>query len=184
MGVSATVLGKSFGLNGQEMNAVLAELEYLRGKPGQYVPTEKGLPCIQEFDHHRGPGGNSCYNRDWTTRTFDPAIIKELKVTPELKEKVRADLKASRIARQQAQKAAQAEADAMFLAKLAAEKQAKDAAEAAAKRAAKNAILLKKGAKVVLIVTCVTAISYGIYRLVPVVKRKLKRQKEKKQARE
>jgi len=181
MGLSATELGKGYGLNGQEMNAALVELEYLTGQPGAYVPTAKGLPFITEVDHHRGNGGYSRYNRYWTTRTFDPAIKKELKITPELKEKVRADLKAARVARQQAQAAAQAEADALFQAKLAAEKQAKDAAAAAAKRAAENAAKVKKTGKIVLIVVCVAGISYAIYKLVPIIKKKLEQRRNEKQ---
>ena len=183
MGVSATVLGKDYGLNGQEMNAVLSELEYLSGKPGEYVPTAKGVPFITETDHHRGTGGYARYNRYWTTRTFDPSIKKELKITPELKEKVRADLKAARVARQQAQSTAQAEADVLLRAKIAAEKRAIDSANEAAKRAAQNAVIIKKVDKVVLIVACVAGVCYVLYKLLPVAKRKLKQQRNRKRAR-
>ena len=182
MGMSATDLGRTFGLTGQEMNAVLVELGFLAGAPGEYYPTPKGQPFITEVDHHRGTGGYSCYNRYWTTRTFDPAIKRELSITPELKEKVRSGIKAARAARLQEQAAAQAEADALFRAKLAREKLEKEAAAAAAERAAKNAAKLRKVGKIGLIVICVAGVAYGIYKLTPVVKRKIKERKEKKSA--
>jgi len=184
MGMSATVLGRSYGLTSQEMNAVLVELGYLAGSPGEYYPTTKGQPFITEVDHHRGTGGYSCYNRYWTTRTFDPAIKKELQITPELKEKVRTGIKAARAARLQEQATAQAEADAIFRAKLAREKLEKEAAAAAAERAAKSAAILKKVGKYALITICVAGICYGVYKLAPVVKRKIEQRRKKKQNKE
>lgn len=180
MGVSATKLGEKYGLNGQEMNAVLKKLGYLAGNPGEYFPTEKGMPFMEEFSHHRGPGGYSRYNANWTTLKINPAIRKELNVTPELKETIRAELKAARMARQQVHKIAQAEAEAAFKAKIAAEQQAKKAAAAAAEKAAKNAEILKKAGKFGLIALCLVGVGYGVYKLVPVVKRKIQQRKEKK----
>jgi len=53
------------------MNVILKELGYVEGDPGAYGVTEKGAKYAFEKDHHRGPGGYSWYNRDWTTRTWD-----------------------------------------------------------------------------------------------------------------
>ena len=171
MGLSATRLGEKYGLTG-----------YLDGEPGAYFPTEKGMPFMTEEFHHRGPGGYARYNANWETRTIDPAIRKELKITPELKDAVRAEVKAARTAKIQARKLAEAEADAAFRAKLAAEQAAKKAAAEAAEKAAKNAAKLRKAGKIGLIVICVAGVAYGIYKLTPVVKRKIKERKEKKAA--
>lgn len=182
MGLSATRLGEKYGLTGQEMNVALKKLGYLDGDPGAYFPTEKGLPFMSEEYHHRGPGGYARYNANWETRTIDPAIRKELKITPELKDAVRAEVKAARAAKIQARKLAEAEADAAFRAKLAAEQAAKKAAAEAAEKAARNAAKLRKAGKIGLIVICVAGVAYGLYKLTPVVKRKIKEREEKKAA--
>lgn len=182
MGISATRLGEKYGLTGQEMNVALKKLGYLDGAPGEYFPTEKGMPFMTEEYHHRGPGGYARYNANWETRTIDPAIRKELKITPELKETVRAEVKAARAAKAATRKAAQAEADAAFRAKIAAEQQAKKAAAVAAEKAAKNAATLRKAGKIGLIIICVAGVAYGLYKLTPIVKRKIKERKEKKAA--
>lgn len=86
MFLSATRIGKLFGLNGQEMNMALKILDYLDGEPGDYVFTEKGLLFGRESDFHRGPGGSSWYNRDWTQLSYDESIVEQLReeMTPEV----------------------------------------------------------------------------------------------------
>ncbi|MFR8183825.1 MAG: hypothetical protein ACLU9P_13530 [[Ruminococcus] torques] len=44
MQLSATELGKEYGLSGEEMNRVLVKLGYLMGEPGDYDVTIKGSP--------------------------------------------------------------------------------------------------------------------------------------------
>lgn len=86
MFLSATQIGKLFGLNGQEMNMALKNLDYLDGEPGDYILTEKGLIFGRESDFHRGTGGSSWYNRYWTQRSYDESIIEQLReeMTPEV----------------------------------------------------------------------------------------------------
>ncbi len=60
------------------MNALLRERGYLDGTPGSYSLTDKGKKYGKEEDHHRGVGGYSWYNRDWTTRTWDEEILTAL----------------------------------------------------------------------------------------------------------
>ena len=93
---SATALGCEYGVSGQEMNRILAKQGFLEGSPGSYSVTEKGLPYAVETDHHRGTGGYECYNRYWTTRTFDDSIKDVLNVTDELKHEVRREVAADR----------------------------------------------------------------------------------------
>lgn len=78
MGLSATQLGKEYYMNGQEMNQLLFDQDFLKGGPGAYQATEKGLPFVSETDYHRGTGGSPMYNADWTVRTWDPSIMNEL----------------------------------------------------------------------------------------------------------
>lgn len=75
---SARVLGYDLRMSAQDMNALLKEHGYLAGEPGAYGLTEKGMQFGHEEDHHRGPGGHSWYNRDWTTRTWDEEVLDAL----------------------------------------------------------------------------------------------------------
>ncbi|MEU7673513.1 hypothetical protein AB0C42_01695 [Micromonospora taraxaci] len=99
MSKSATALGQLFGVTSQVMNVILKELGYLEGAPGAYGVTEKGAKYAFEKDYHRGPGGYSWYNRDWTTRTWDAAIVDELHVTDDLKRKAQEAVSAARAAK-------------------------------------------------------------------------------------
>lgn len=132
MQVSARILGQDYGLTAEEMNRVLVKLGFLKGSPGDYSLTEKAMQYAVEKDFHRGTGGYSCYNRYWTTRTFDDSIKEVLDVSAELISEVRDEIATARAARYAAQAAARAQADAEFLAKQAAEKAAREAAEIAA----------------------------------------------------
>ena len=101
MFLSATQIGKLFGLNGQEMNMAFKNLDYLDGEPGDYVFTEKGLLFGRESDFHRGTGGSSWYNRYWTQRSYDESIIEQLReeMTPEVIQTAVAQVKEHRAAR-------------------------------------------------------------------------------------
>ncbi|MDR6574771.1 hypothetical protein J2X60_003437 [Curtobacterium sp. 320] len=87
--MSATVLGREFGLSAQEMNFILKEEGFLYGEPSAYGVTEKGAEFASEEDHHRGTGGYSHYNRYWTTRKWDERIADELVIDDERKRELR-----------------------------------------------------------------------------------------------
>ena len=95
MSKSATALGHIYGVTGQVMNVILKELGYLEGDPGAYGVTEKGVKYAFEKDHHRGPGGYSWYNRDWTTRSWADDIVDHLHVTDDLKHKAQETVSAT-----------------------------------------------------------------------------------------
>lgn len=185
MQVSATVLGRKYGLTGQEMNRLLVKLGYLTGEPGYYDVTEKAAEYAVEKSFHRGCGGYSRYNRYWTTRTFDDSITQVLVITPELINEVRNEAAAARLANIAARKAAQAEAEAKFLADQAVKQAAEIAAKEAAEREALAHKLLVKRWKtagaVVLVVSGVCVIGYGIYKLVPIVKQRFEKCTEEKE---
>jgi hypothetical protein len=86
---SARILGQDYGLTAVEMNFLLKEEGFLEGEPGAYSLTDKGREYADEQDHHRGPGGYSWYNRDWQTRTWNPAITDELDVSDGRKRQIR-----------------------------------------------------------------------------------------------
>lgn len=98
MQVSASILGRDYGLTGEQMNRVLVKLGFLTGEPGAYTITEKAKDYVIENYHHRGTGGYSQYNAYWTTRTFDDSIKEVLNVTDELIAEVREELAAHRAA--------------------------------------------------------------------------------------
>ena len=102
---SARILGDELGLTSQEMNVLLANEGYLSGTPGSYVVTDKGGPYAREQDFHSGPGGYPCYNRDWSTRTWDDAILEDMRVTDDKKRDARdtaASLRSARRAQREA----------------------------------------------------------------------------------
>jgi hypothetical protein len=77
---SARVLGWDLGMSARDVNSLLMEHGYMEGQPGAYDLTEKGVQFGHEVDHHRGPGGYARYNADWTTRTWDEAVLDSLAV--------------------------------------------------------------------------------------------------------
>ncbi len=170
MQVSAKVLGQDYGLSAQEMNRVLEKLGILQGTPCNYSPTQEGLKYVVQKHHHRGTGGYSCYNRYWTTRTFDESIKDVLDVSAELISEVRGEMAAESAARNAARAIARAQVEAEFLAKQAAEKAAKEAAERATLEAAELAAKWKKAGKIGLVAVGVIALGYGVYKLTPKVK--------------
>lgn len=107
MGVSARVLGEKFRLTAQEMNRVLVRFGILQGTPGNYELTELGKKYAIVKDHHRGCGGYSYYNRDWSTITYDESIKKILNVTDEVRKKAIEEVRQHR-AKQYAERAIQA----------------------------------------------------------------------------
>ena len=92
MYISATDLGRKYGINAMEMNKILEKEGFLEGEPGDYYPTEKGKDFVQEEYHHRGNGGYSTYNRYWTTRKFDDSIEAFLDIDDELIKQVKQEL--------------------------------------------------------------------------------------------
>lgn len=140
MFLSATQIGKLFGLNGQEMNMALKILGYLDGEPGNYALTEKALQYGRESDFHRGTGGSSWYNRYWTQRSYDESIVEQLReeMTPEVIRAAVAQVKEHRAA----QIAARAAEQAAYEAELLRKQQEEAAATAEALRRQQN---FKKG---------------------------------------
>lgn len=170
MQVSARILGYDYGLTAEEMNRVLWKQGFLQGTPGDYSLTEKALPYAVEKDFHRGNGGYACYNRYWTTRTFDYSIKEELDVSDELINEVRDEIASARAARYAAQATARAQAEADFLAKQASEKTEKEANEKAALETEEIIAKWKKAGKIGLGIGSVIIIGYGIYKATPKIK--------------
>ena len=111
---SDRILGEDLDLNSQEMNQLLKDQGFLEGDPGAYVVTEKGAPFAKETDFHRGPGGYSWYNRDWTQRTWDESIKDALDTSPESCQAARDAVAEARRLKWDAIKAERAEADVTF----------------------------------------------------------------------
>ena len=73
MNLSATRIGNTFHLNGQEMNAVLCKLGILEGKPGNYALTEMGKRFGRYNYFDNGYGGYAA--RAWGTISYDESIV-------------------------------------------------------------------------------------------------------------
>lgn len=93
---SARILGYDFGLNAQEMNALLKQEGFLDGGPGAYSVTERGEPYADEQFNYRGTGGSIQYNPTWTTTTWDDSIMSELDVTDDTKQQIRQQVAGAR----------------------------------------------------------------------------------------
>lgn len=170
MQVSARILGQDYGLSAEEMNRVLVKQGFLQGNPGDYSVTEKAQQYAVEKDFHRGTGGYACYNRYWTTRTFDTSIKEVLDVSSDLIDEVRSEIAADRAARYAAQAAARVQANTDFLAKQAAEKAVQEAADFTALEAEELLAKWKKVGKIGLVASGVILVGYGIYKAAPKVK--------------
>lgn len=171
MQLSATRLGQLYGLTAEEMNKVLVKNGILTGEPGNYDVTSKGLPYTTTKNWHRGTGGYSCYNRYWNTRTFDESIKEVLEVTKELVAEVRAEIEENKLLKAAARKAAREKADAEFLRREAAKEAAKIAAEKEALEALKRKENWLKAGKIGLVVSGVVITGYGVYKVIPHIKK-------------
>ena len=78
---SARQLGREYNLSDREMNVVLMNKGYQTGEPGNYEPTAKGLPYVEQHENHHGTGGYSHMNVYYTTMRWDESITDELEIT-------------------------------------------------------------------------------------------------------
>ena len=168
--LSATDLGKAYGLTSEEMNRVLVKRGILTGDPGDYDLTPLGRKYAHTESHHRGTGGYSMYNRAWTTRKFDESIKEVLDVTSELKDEVRTEIANARAAKSAAMKAAREKANADFIAKQAAKKTTELAEKEKERKELESIIRLKKIGRIGLILVGTALVAYGTYRLVKYIK--------------
>jgi len=180
MQVSATILGKSYGLTGQEMNRVLQKLGYLSKVSDGYDITDKAIDYVVEKCHHRGPGGYSRYNVDWVTRTFDDSIKEVITITPELINEVKTELTSERTARYAALVAARAQANADFLAKQATENIIENTDPTFIKLNEETLCTLKKSGIIGIAAIGTILLAYGVYKVTPKIKAKLAKNKEQK----
>ena len=183
MQISATRLGQKFRLSGEEMNLVLAKLGYLVGTPGDYNLTEKAREYAVEKHFHRGTGGYSCYNRYWTTRTYDDSITDVLDISPNLIKEVRDELSKVRAARYAELVAARVKVKTEYLEKQAAQKFAGELAEKAAIETEERVTKWKKAGTIGLVVVGCIVIGYGIYKTTPRIKKWWKERKQPPQER-
>ena len=167
MQVSARVLGKDYGLTAEEMNRVLAKQGFLKGIPGDYSLTPKAWQYAVEKDFHRGNGGYACFNRYWTTRTFDDSIKDVLDVSTELVSEVRSEIAAERAVRYAARAAEKAQEDAKFLANQVAGETKNCVAAEYEELIAK----WKKAGKIGLAIGGVVVVGYIIYKVTPRVRK-------------
>lgn len=179
--LSASDLGKLYGLTGEEMNRALVKLGFIKGTPGDYDATDKGLPYIVTKAFHRGPGGYSQYNRDWITRSYDESIIDVMDVSDELIAAVKKEVADARAKRYADLVAARAKADAEFLINETRKKALKLEEEREAEAAVTRMANLKKVGKVTLVIVVSAGIVYGVYKATPYVKEWWNNRREKSQ---
>lgn len=102
MGKSARVLGSQYNLTAEEMNELFKLNGFLEGEPRDYRVTDAGEPYATERDEHRGSGGYTRYNRDWTVRTWDDSVLDALDTSPEMIQEARENVSERRRARRMA----------------------------------------------------------------------------------
>ncbi len=107
MSLSATRLGREFGLTPQEMNYLLKEEGFLGGSPGNYYLTEKGRKYASERYDSNGYGGYAA--RGWSWFEWDESIIEKLNITSVRKREIQEKTSEQRRLRRE-EKEAQSEA--------------------------------------------------------------------------
>ncbi len=156
MNLSATRIGNIFGLNGQEMNAVLCRLGILEGEPGNYALTELGKQFGRYNYYDNGYGGYAA--RAWDTTSYDESIIDWLKekIRPEIVKEALARLEEHRSAVKAAQIAAQKAFEEEKLRKAA-------QMQAAIEEAARHSKNIKTVVVIGLVIVTAAAIGTGVY---------------------
>lgn len=177
MNLSATLIGKRFSLNGQEMNAVLKVLNILDGEPGNYALTELGEQFGRYNYFDNGYGGYAA--RAWDTTSYDESIVDWIneRISPEIVKEALERLKEHRAAVKAAQIAAQ---------KAFEEEKIRKAAEmqAAIENAARRNKNIKTAIVVGLVVVAAVAIGAGVYSSIKKHKARKREQAEKERAME
>lgn len=123
-GLSATEIGRDFGLGPRPANRLL-ELAGVHDKvDGGWKLTELGERFVNVVNEHNGYGGYA--SRSWDKTYFAPEMLNELNITPEMVEQAKAiytaDLAAAALERAQGQEEAE-EVFRQFQEKLALENQ-------------------------------------------------------------
>ncbi|MDO9353328.1 MAG: hypothetical protein Q7T55_06515 [Solirubrobacteraceae bacterium] len=154
---SVSALGSRVGLSAQEFNVALKRAGLLAGEPNAWQLTEAGAPFAAVRDHTNGYGG-SAYQA-WDTTAWLETVIEKLDLSEEGVGQIRQVLADRRLAQKVARDAGAAAADEAFRQF----QSAKRAAEAAGSAPRAPVVAVGLGAAVT---------AYGIYKAVPVVRRR------------
>jgi hypothetical protein len=171
--MSATRLGLERGLSAEVINFALKLAGLQDGEPGAWWATEEGAPYVAEQFRQRGTGGYAHFNPSWEWLTWDPAVIDELDLSGAGIARIRQVIADRKLAQKAAREAATAAADAAFLATQAA-KHAADAAPDVGS-ATRARVIVGLG---------VAVTAYGIYKAVPLVRRRRQQRADAQQARD
>ena len=166
MKLSATQLGRRYGLSGEETNQLLFNKGILSGTPGDYDLTELGKNYATSRSHHRGPGGYSQYNKYWITRLFNESILEDLDINEEAIKLAKEQVSIRRMERLTLQAAERARANKEFLAKEAAKQAAEFAEQKKLLDRAQLMANLKNIEKIGVVIAGVSLASYGVYKAV------------------
>ena len=78
---SARQLAKEYNVSDRVFNVILMQKGYQTGEPGNYEPTEKGLPYVEEHENTHGNGGYAHMNKSEIIRRWDDSIKNDLEIT-------------------------------------------------------------------------------------------------------
>lgn len=154
---SVSALGSRVGLSAQEFNVALKRAGLLDGEPNAWRLTEAGAPFAAVRDHTNGYGGFA--HRSWDTTTWLETVIEKLDLSEAGVAQIRQVLADRRLAQKIARDAGTAAAEEAFRQVQA----AKRAADAAGSATRAPVVALGLGA---------AATAYGLYKAVPVVRRR------------
>lgn len=74
---SVRQLARELNVSDRVLNVILRNKGYLSGEPGNYEPTSKGLPFVEEHENSHGNGGYSHMNKSEIIRRWDDSIMDE-----------------------------------------------------------------------------------------------------------
>ena len=74
---SARQLARDLNVSDRVLNVILRNKGYQSGEPGNYEPTSKGLPFVEEHENSHGNGGYSNMNKSEIIRRWDDSIMDE-----------------------------------------------------------------------------------------------------------
>lgn len=167
MNLSATQLGRRYGLSGEETNQLLFNKGILSGTPGDYDLTELGKKYATSRSHHRGPGGYSQYNKYWVTRLYNESILEDLDINEEAIKLAKEQVSIRRMERLTTLQATErARANKEFLAKEAAKQVAEFTEQKKLQDTVQLMEKLKKVGKIGVVIAGVSLASYGVYKAV------------------
>lgn len=173
--LTATELGKKYGISGEMMNLILVKEGYLKGKPQNYEPTIKGAQFAHAKEYKYGPPGYANI-----TYKYDSSILDDLNITKELLFDTKKELEVAKKLKNTELANARKIANQKFLTAQNEKEMAKIQAEMDEKHLLEQLHKIKKIGTITTIVVVIGVTGYGIYKTTPKIKAWWNKRKDNK----